>query len=170
MSIRNHNTNPTTHTPCTHNQATPAPEHAHNTTHANTPGTRLLGDTTATQHWKQHHPEHLSPTTITHTSGQQAPTHTMNNTGTPTIIYGNYTNTTPAALHALLTLATPWTLTTPFDTPTDTIGYLTNWTNNTPPETQPPQHWLPTPHTQPLILLQGPFEHWQPPSAARPTF
>ena len=172
MSIRNHHnthTNqatptlaPTTraHAPTT-NQ--PTPEHAPGTnheTHTPTPGTRLLAHTTATQYWKTHHPEHPSPTTITHVNGQQAPTHTMSNTGTPTIVYGNYTNLPPHQLHALLTQAAPWTHATPFTTPTDTIGYLTNWTNNTPPETRPPHNWLPTPFTAPLILLQGPYEHW----------
>ena len=165
MSIRNHNThtNPATQafaplTPGT-NQTTP--EHTSTQTpQTNTPGTTLLAHTTATQYWKQHHPEHQTPTTITHTNGTQALSHTQNNTGTPTIVYGNYTNVTPHHLHALLTTAAPWTHATPFDTPTDTIGYLTNWTNNTPPHTRPPHNWLPTPHTQPLILLQGPFEHW----------
>ena len=143
------------------NQATP--EHAPDTnheTHTPTPGTRLLADTTATHHWKTRHPEHPTPTAITHTNSTGALSHTMNNTGTPTIVYGNYTNVTPHQLHALLTTAAPWTLTTPHTTPTDTIGYLTNWTNNTPPHTRPPQSWLPTPFAQPLILLQGPYEHW----------
>ena len=173
MSIRNHHnthTNqdtptlaPTTrahapHAPTT-NQTTP--KHTTNTPNpTNTPGTHLLAHTTATRHWKQHHPKHQTPTTITHVSGQQAHSHAQNNTGTPTIVYGNYTNTTPTQLHALLTLAAPWTLATPFTTPTDTIGYLTNWTKNTPPHTRPPHNWLPTPFTAPLILLQGPYEHW----------
>ena len=154
VSIRNHHN---THT----NQATPtlAPGTNHET-HTPTPGTRLLAGTTATRHWKQHHQETPTPTTITHVNGTNAPTHTMNNTGTPTIVYGNYTNTTPHQLHALLAQAAPWTHATPFYTPTDTIGYLTNWTNNTPDNTQPPHSWLPTPFAAPLILLQGPFEHW----------
>ena len=182
MSIRNHTNQATTenNTPTPDhtgtqehahtNPPTPgtqehAPEHAPDTnheTHTPTPGTRLLAHTTATRHWKTRHqtPDTPTATPITHVNGQQAPTHTMNNTGTPTIVYGNYTNVTPHQLHALLTTAAPWTHATPFDTPTDTIGYLTNWTENTPDNTQPPHSWLPTPFAAPLILLQGPFEHW----------
>jgi hypothetical protein len=169
VSIRNHHNTHTTDTPTLANQPThahtpgtnqPTPKTTPN--HTNTPGTILLATTTATRHWKTRHQTPDTPTTtpITHTNGQQAHTHTQNQTGTPTIVYGNYTNTTPAQLHALLTLAAPWTHATPHTTPTDTIGYLTNWTKNTPQNTRPPATWLPTPFAAPLILLQGPFEHW----------
>ena len=178
MSIRNHQTHtpapnhhtPENNTPTQDHTPTPTQNHTHtpqnahtnkNTPeHTHTPGTQLLAHTTATRHWKTHHQETPTPTAITHVNGGQATTHTTNNTGTPTIIYGNYTNTHPHQLHALLTTAAPWTLTTPHDTPTDTIGYLTNWQQHTPSGTHPPTNWLPTPHTAPLILLQGPFEHW----------